>query len=56
MARCPPQGAPTGGPRPQGSLVLPEERAGVWPLGPSELMVLQGALPRCRGLRGLGRA
>jgi hypothetical protein len=36
----PPQGAPTGGP--QGSSVLSEERAGVWSLGPCEMMVLWG--------------
>jgi hypothetical protein len=49
----PPQGAPTRGLMPQGSLMVPKERAGVWPLSPSELMVLRGgALPWCRGLRG----
>jgi hypothetical protein len=48
----PPEGAPAGGPRPQGSSVLPEERAGVWPLGPSEMMVLLGVLPRRRGPKG----
>jgi hypothetical protein len=37
----PPQGAPARRPRPQGSLVPPEERAGVWPLGPYEMTVLR---------------
>jgi hypothetical protein len=50
----PPQGAPTG--EPQGSLVPLKERVGAWPLGPSEMMVLQGALPRRRGPIGTGGA
>jgi hypothetical protein len=40
--KVPLQGAPTRGPRPQGSSALSEERAGLWPLGPSEMMVLRG--------------
>jgi hypothetical protein len=37
----PPQGALARGPRPLASSVLPEERVGVWPLGPSEMTMLQ---------------
>jgi hypothetical protein len=52
----PPQGAPaSGGARPQGSSLLLEERARVWPLGPSELMELWGAsasVSRPKGPRG----
>jgi hypothetical protein len=52
------QEAPAKGPRPQGSSVLPKERAGAWPLGPGEMTVLWegGALPWCRGLKGPGGA
>jgi hypothetical protein len=52
----PPQGAPTGGPRPKGSSVLSEEMAGVWPLGPSEMMTLRGVLPRRQDPRVSGGA
>jgi hypothetical protein len=48
----PSQGAPTE--RPQGSSVLLEERAGAWPLSPSEMMVLRGSATSALRLDWLG--